>query len=200
VTRKGAIRVELERRLEQAAREGVRSLIVRAGDFFGPQAANNWFAQGLVRPGTLPGTIRNPGREGVGHQWAYLPDVAATMVRLIEGDDGAQPFERYHMDGHWDGSGREMAEGIQRAVAAATGRSPRIGPFPWWLATLLAPFVTVLREMREMRYLWATPLRMDNAKLVRRLGREPHTPLDEAIRATLVGQGVLPQAGCARAA
>ncbi len=41
-TRKGAIRVELERRLQAAAAQGVRTIIVRAGDFFGPRAGNNW--------------------------------------------------------------------------------------------------------------------------------------------------------------
>jgi nucleoside-diphosphate-sugar epimerase len=48
VTRKGRIRAEMERRLEAA---GVPVLIVRAGDYFGPEAASNWFAQVLVRPG-----------------------------------------------------------------------------------------------------------------------------------------------------
>ena len=42
VTRKGAIRVEMERRLEAAARQGTQAIIVRAGDFFGPAAGNNW--------------------------------------------------------------------------------------------------------------------------------------------------------------
>ena len=37
-TRKGAIRVEMERRLRRASAEGVRVLILRAGDFFGPAA------------------------------------------------------------------------------------------------------------------------------------------------------------------
>jgi len=45
--------------------------------------------------------------------------------------------------------------------------------------------------MREMRYLWRTPVRLDNARLIAVLGHEPHTPLDEAVFATLVGQGVL---------
>ena len=190
-SRKGAIRVELERRLEAASREGVRSLVVRAGDFFGARAANSWFSQGLTKAGTPVATIRDPARRGVGHQWAYLPDVAATMVRLLETDDGRAAFERFHMDGHWDASGREMAEAIARVVARETGRAPRIAAFPWWLATLAAPFVTFFKELREMRYLWREPLRMDNARLVARLGAEPHTPLDEAVRATLVGQGSL---------
>lgn len=40
-TRKGAIRVELERRLQDASVHGVRSIVVRAGDFFGPQLGNS---------------------------------------------------------------------------------------------------------------------------------------------------------------
>jgi len=43
-TRKGAIRVEMERRLRQASRDGVRVLILRAGDFFGPAAPNSALA------------------------------------------------------------------------------------------------------------------------------------------------------------
>ncbi len=50
----------------------------------------------------------------------------------------------------------------------------------------LASLNTMLRELREMRYLWRTPVRMNNARLVQTLGHEPHTPLDEAIEATLV--------------
>ena len=41
VTRKGTIRVEMERRLRGAADEGVKVLILRAGDFFGPAAPNS---------------------------------------------------------------------------------------------------------------------------------------------------------------
>ncbi len=190
-TRKGAIRVELERRLEAAAGQGVRSLVVRAGDFFGAGAANSWFSQGLTKVGTPVASISNPAREATGHQWAYLPDVAATMVRLLETDDGRTPFERFHMDGHWDATGREMAEAIQRVVARETGKRPRIASFPWWTTVLAAPFVAFLRELREMRYLWREPIRMDNARLVARLGAEPHTPLDDAVRATLVAQGSL---------
>jgi len=50
LTRKGAIRVAMERRLQQAAAEGVRTLILRCGDFFGPRASSNWFAV-MVKPG-----------------------------------------------------------------------------------------------------------------------------------------------------
>ncbi|MDO9125783.1 MAG: hypothetical protein Q7U42_02875, partial [Parvibaculum sp.] len=50
------------------------------------------------------------------------------------------------------------------------------------------------REMREMRYLWKKPVKLDNAKLVAFLGHEPHTPLDIAVRATLAGLGCIDMA------
>jgi nucleoside-diphosphate-sugar epimerase len=68
VTAKGAIRVEMERRLLAASATGTPVLIVRAGDFFGPDAANNWFSQGLVKPGRPVTAIGYPGRPGFGHQ------------------------------------------------------------------------------------------------------------------------------------
>jgi nucleoside-diphosphate-sugar epimerase len=190
VTRKGAIRVELESRLQDAARDGVRSLVVRAGDFFGPKAGNSWFSQGLVKPGRPVTGISNPCAPGVGHQWAYLPDVAETMVRLVERGAALPAFASYQMAGHWDADGTQMAAAIARAAG-----KPDLKPsaFPWWLMTLAAPFVPVFRELREMRYLWRQPVRMSNARLLAALGSEPHTPLDEAVRRTLEGLGCLPE-------
>lgn len=187
-TRKGAIRVELEARLKAAAVDGVCALIVRAGDFFGPRAGNSWLSQGLIKPGKPVTAISNPSSPGVGHQWAYLPDVAETMVRLVERGDALPAFAAYHMEGHWDPDGLQIAA----AIARAAGR-PALKPkaFPWWLLTLAAPFVPVFRELREMRYLWRQPVRMSNARLRAALGDEPHTPLDAAMRATLTGMGCL---------
>lgn len=190
-TRKGAIRVELEARLERASTQGARVLIVRAGDFFGPRAGNNWFSQGLVKPGQSVRSVLYPGAPGVGHQWSYLPDVALTMVQLLDVRATLPAFARFHMAGHWDRDGRQMTGAIARVVEQATGTAPAIRRFPWWLAVLASPFVATLREMREMRYLWQAPLSMDNARLLAVLGQEPHTPLDEAVRATLAGMGNL---------
>lgn len=191
-TRKGAIRVQLEQRLEQASRQGARVLVVRAGDFFGARVANNWFAQGLVKPGKPVSAVSYPGVPGVAHQWAYLPDVARTMLELIERRASLDAFARFHMAGHVDTDGRQMTQAIQRVVLRRTGHQPRVGRFPWWLMKLMAPFVVTIREMQEMRYLWQTPLLLDNRRLVATLGREPHTPLEQAVEATLVDLGCLP--------
>ncbi|WP_322102255.1 NAD-dependent epimerase/dehydratase family protein [Paraburkholderia sp. J41] len=192
VTRKGAIRVEMEARLHRASEAGARALIVRAGDFFGPKAANNWFSQGLVKPNRPVKKIGYPGTPGVGHQWSYLPDVARTMVELLARRDELPAFASFQMAGHWDADGSAFVAAIQRVVERRTGQRPVVAAFPWWLVTLAAPFNTTFREVGEMRYLWRMPVQMSNARLVDALGREPHTPLDEAVETTLAGLGCLP--------
>ena len=167
---------------------------MRAGDFFGPRAGNNWFSQGLVKPGQSVRSVLYPGAPGVGHQWSYLPDVARTMLQLLAMRATLPAFARFHMAGHWDHDGRQMTGAIVRVVEQATGAAPAIRRFPWWLVALASPFVATLREMREMRYLWQTPLSMENVRLLAVLDREPHTPLDEAVRATLEGMGNLQKA------
>ncbi|MCS0633276.1 NAD(P)H-binding protein [Telluria mixta] len=190
-TRKGGLRVRMEAALQAYAERGGRALIVRAGDFFGPRAGNSWFAQGLVKPGKPVDRIANPAAPGVGHQWAYLPDVAATMVALIGRRHALDPFARFHMNGHWDPDGTAMCAAIARVVARRGGRAT-VGAFPWWLVRLATPFNDTLRELWEMRYLWRQPVRLDNARLVEVLGTEPHTPLDAAVERTLEGLGCLP--------
>lgn len=191
VTRKGAIRAEMEKRLQLAADRGAGVLIVRAGDYFGPHVGNSWFSQALVKPGKPLTAVTNPAQAGVGHQWAYLPDVAATMVRLLSRDNALPSICRVHMRGHWDADGTQMVAAIARAAVARGAAAPTIKTFPWWALRLVAPFVPLFRELVELRYLWREPVRMDNARLVKLIGDEPHTPLDEAVAATLTGLRVL---------
>ncbi len=187
VTRKGAIRVQMEEALKAASAEGLKVLIVRAGDFFGPRTtANSWMASGLVKPGKLLAAVMYPGPLSVGHSWAYLPDAAEIMVTLAERDDlGA--FEVFHMRGH-----TVTGEALVAALSRVAGRKLSVSRMPWFALPLIAPFNETMREMLEMRYLWETPVLLDNAKLTARLGAEPHTPIDAALRATLEGMNALP--------
>ena len=188
-TRKGKVRVEMERRLAAAAPRGVRTIIVRAGDYFGPRPGNSWLSDGMIRKGQPLRAVMNPAGPGVGHAWGYMPDVAETMVRSIERADELEPFAVFHFGGHWfDDNARARAGGAARGRDIPSGRVRR---FPWWAMVAISPFVTFAREVLEMRYLWREPIRLDNRKLVAFLGAEPHTPLDEALRAALAGAGCL---------
>src|ERR1700760_4933376 len=66
-TGKGQVRVEMELKLQMASIYGVRSIVVRAGDFFGPGAGNSWLTRGMVRAGGRARWVLYPGPRSVGH-------------------------------------------------------------------------------------------------------------------------------------
>jgi nucleoside-diphosphate-sugar epimerase len=188
-TRKGAIRVAMERSLEAASAQGVRSLIVRAGDFFGPRSGSSWLTEGWVQKGKPLKAVSLPGPAEVTHAWAYLPDFAESIVRLAEREAELPAFAVFNHAGH-QLTGGEMADAIERVAGRKLARKA----LPWLAMAIVSPFVEMVREMLEMRYLWDHEVLPDNAKLVATLGAEPHTPLDQALRAALEGQGCLEMA------
>ena len=101
LTRKGAVRVEMEAMLKAAANDGVRSLVLRAGDYFGPHQPNSWFRDAMVKPGAPLRSVTYPGDAEVGHAWAYLPDLAEAAARLAAIEASLPPFEALHFGGHW---------------------------------------------------------------------------------------------------
>lgn len=187
-TAKGRIRCALEQRLAESTAQGVRVLILRGGDFFGPRTGSSWLAQGIVAPGRPVHTLRYPGPASHRHTWAYLPDLAETAARLLDRTDELDDFDVFHFGGYFI-DGFELRDAMRRASGNET---IRLGRFPWRSLALAAPFVTTLRELRRMRYLWQTPIALDDRKLRLFLGDDLYTPLDQALRDTLIGLGNLP--------
>ncbi|STW69101.1 3-beta hydroxysteroid dehydrogenase/isomerase family protein [Klebsiella pneumoniae] len=119
----------MELALEDYVQRGGRALIVRAGDFFGPRAGNNWFSQGLVKPGQLPASLATRGRSASGISGPGCPTSPPPLPALLARRRELEPFARFHMQGHWDPDGSEMSQAIQRVVARYGGRAV-VNPFP----------------------------------------------------------------------
>lgn len=186
LTRKGKIRVEMERRLRQAGQDGVKSVVLRAGDFFGPGADSSFLARGIISAGKPVRTLTYPGPLGVRHAWAYLPDLGQTAVRLLNREADLAAVASFHFAGHAL-SGDELAAAFETVV----GRKLPVKSFPWFALNAVGPFNETFRELAEMRYLWRETVLMNNARFVHQLGAEPHTPLEEALATTLEGLGSL---------
>lgn len=188
-TEKGAIRVEMETMIAEA---NVKSLIVRAGDFFGAHAPGSWLQNAMVKPGKPIRSVVYPGTYDKGHSWAYLPDLAETFCRLMDEEPRLSDHEMFHFRGHTFEHGVDMAKAVARVAGDDT---MKIRNFPWAIIRLASPFVGTLRSLLEMRYLWRETVALDSAKLVGFLGEEPHTPLDTALCQALEGMGCLAPRG-----
>ena len=178
-TPKARIRIEMEARLAAAALEGVDSVVIRAGDFFGGPGTGTWLDMAMASK-LGKGQFVYPGNPGIAHAWAYLPDLAQTFVRVADKRAELNGHHRLHFKGH-----TLTGDEFKAATEALIGRPLRSGSMPWWMMRLAAPFVPMVREVLAMRYLWERPHALDDAALRALIGTPPHTPLPQALLAVL---------------
>lgn len=188
-TRKGLIRVQMEAELAERARRGdLRSTVVRAGDFFGC-GQGTWFDQAIVKS-LRQGRLVYPGPLDRPHAWAYLPDLAQALVRVAS-EPEAQDHRRWHFAGHTL-TGAELLAQIEVA-AGRLGWTPargwRHGGMPWGLIRLAGRVWPMGRELAEMAYLWERPHALDGRAMAQAFGPLPATPIDQALRQTLLALG-----------
>lgn len=183
-SRKGAIRVAVEARMRDAAETGLRTIVLRAGDYFGGEGRGSWFDRIIVKD-IGAGCLTWPGSLDCIHEWAYLPDFVQALVRLTEARDRLAPFATFGFAGHAV-AGREFVSAISRACR----RDFKVGFMPWRLLKLMGFAVPVFRELSEISYLWSVPHAIDGASLAGIIGEIPHTPLDRAVAAALTVLGV----------
>jgi nucleoside-diphosphate-sugar epimerase len=183
----GQVRVALEQQLAQAvATQGLRAVIVRAGDFFGA-GQGTWLDLVIARK-LRQGVMTWPGPLDVPHAWAYLPDLAQAFVRVAAAPAPAPgqlpclPFAGHTTAGHdWQTVLSDWAQ----EQGWLRGGALRVQSLPWGWMRLATPVVPMLRSLQAMRYLWQVPHALDGTALARYAGPVPHTPLREALRASL---------------
>jgi nucleoside-diphosphate-sugar epimerase len=191
-TRKGQLRIAMEQRLAAEAEHGLRSVVLRAGDFFGA-GRGSWFDLALASR-LRKGQFVYPGAMDAVHAWAYLPDLAQTFVALAQRRAQLPALETLHFAGH-SLTGQDWLAAMQ-AIAQAQGwvkpgQALKRGNLPWGLMRLMSPMVPIWREVLEMRYLWDEPHTLSDQRLQAALGQVQHTPLAQALTTSLVGLGLL---------
>lgn len=178
-TSKGRIRVAIEHAMRAAADDGVRSVVVRAGDFFGGDGPGTWLDIAIAR-NLARSVVTYPGPLDRVHAWAYLPDLAHAFVQLARVRTQLEAFESIHFGGH-PVTGADWVAALERIA----GRPLRVRDLPWWAMRALSPFVPTWRAVLEMRYLWQVPHALDDTRLHRLVPDLHATPFDAAVRKAL---------------
>ncbi|PYI52982.1 SDR family NAD(P)-dependent oxidoreductase [Paenibacillus flagellatus] len=177
-TRKGRLKLDMERVVMDAHREGAPALIVRLPDFYGPDAPNSMLDMTLAAIAK-----RKPamfvGRLDVPREYVYVPDAAKAVVELAFREDAYG--ESWHVPGAGVITGADIVR-IARDEAGASKPVRTIGRKTFALLGLFNPF---MREVREMLYLTEEPFVLSGAKYERRIGPLPATPFEQGIRETV---------------
>jgi nucleoside-diphosphate-sugar epimerase len=193
--RKGLIRCDMENEMAQRAQRtqqvtsggGLRSVVIRAGDFFGG-GTGNWFDLVIVKS-AAKGKLVYPGPLNTMHAWAYLPDLANVFELVAQRSlqqSSTPKFERHHFAGY-SLTGEELLVALETALNIARRANAQIeinyrrGTLPWGFIKIAGIVVPSWRELSEMAYLWTSPHQLSDATLVAKIGAVPATPLNTAI-------------------
>lgn len=175
-TRKGRIREDAELAYRAS---GVRTLVLRAGNFIEPNGHDDTMALIYLRS-IRSGKLVVAGDPAATLAYCYVPDWAAAAVALAEKRHELPTFEDVPFPGH-----AFSAAELRELLEAELGRPLTYSRLPWWLFAALAPFWELAREMLEMRYLWSLPHTLSGEKLARLLPDFRGTPLREVLRCSL---------------
>lgn len=190
----GRVRMQIEHRLQQATADGtMRAVVLRAGNFFG-SGSGSWLDH--IAKDLTHGRVTWPGPQQVITPWAYLPDLAASLVQVAHHRHRLAPFDHLHFAGHSVTAQPWLDALGDEAVARGwlpPGRALRVRSLPWPLLRLAGLAVPTLAALASMRYLWTTPHQLDNSRLCALIGPEPHTPFAQAVHQSLDDMGWAPR-------
>jgi len=178
-SRKGALRQQLEAAYRQAARNGVQTINLRAGDIIDPASADTVMRMVMFKQ-LAKGKLTYLGRPDIPHAWCFAPDFGRAAVALANKKDQLAAYEDVPFPGQAM-TGEQMRAQIETLI----DRPVRLKKFGWWMLSLASPFWELARELKEMRYLWDTLHELSGDKFNRLLPDFQMTPTAGAIARAL---------------
>jgi len=188
-TKKGCLRIEMERSYREASDKDLQTIILRSGDFIDGKDTGNWF-ESYITQKLDKGLVTYPGTLDSIHAWAYLPDMARAMVDLAEKRQTLGRFEEFGFRGY-----AITGQQLINALEEATGRTLKVKTFPWPLVRVVGLFSKPIREVLEMRYLWNRNHEIDEEKLRAALPDFQPTPLIDMLKSMFRAESVQPASG-----
>ncbi|UFH54379.1 NAD(P)H-binding protein [Spirosoma sp. KNUC1025] len=186
-TRKGQLRVTIEAMMEQAAKAGAcRVLNVRLPDFWGPNVLNEGVKpifENALNSKALPWLIN----ADIPHQAVYTKDAAEIIVRLMEREAATPEKQNEAPYQVWNYGGTTVPS-IRwwfGQISAITGKPLKIQLYNRFLISLLGLFLPMLREVKEMLYLYENTILLDDQKVLNLFPDFQPTPMNQALTETL---------------
>lgn len=184
-TRKAEIRIGMEELFRRKAEEnGVCTIVVRAGDFYGGRQPGTWHDL-MILAKLKKGVFVWPGPMDLPHAFAWLPDLGRAFAELAERRDDLGPFEVFHIEGH-----TLTGDEVKAMAEVITGRKLKRRSVPWPLRRVAGLVKPLMREVAIMSYLWRTPHSLDGSRLRALLPDFQVTPPEQALRDTIADQGL----------
>lgn len=180
ISKKGEVRAKIATMLLDEMRNGnLQAMIVRAADFYGPNAANSFPYTTVferLKAGKVPQWI---GNLNAIHTFTYTPDAGHASAVL-----GRSP-EAYGQTWHLPTTKEPLTGADFARLACELAKQPyKLQVAPRWLLRIMGIFMPVLHENEEMMYQFEYDYRFDSSKIESVFGLQA-TPYRQGISESL---------------
>lgn len=177
-TKKGNIRLALEKMASDYQKQGLDILFAHFPDFYGPNAASTYLHSTFTSllNGKRPIFV---GPLDVPREFIYTPDGAKALVALA--------LQTHTYNEHWNIPGHSTITGneIINIANSFVGQSKKPLEIKKWMIAMLGIINPFMREVKEMMYLTKHSHILCGEKCEKHIGPIPKTPYEVGIIQTL---------------
>jgi len=176
-SKKGAIRKQIADFLMDAHKSGrIKTVIGRSADFFGPSAVNSTLYISFLERMLVGKAPQILGKIDVKHTFAYTADIGRALVALAT--DETTYGQAWHLPVYEPLTMIEITEKFNKSL----GTNLKATMMPRPMLGLLALFIPIVKEVKEMLYQFDNPYVMDFEKFKKHFPDFVMTPMDEGIK------------------
>ncbi|NHE56770.1 NAD-dependent epimerase/dehydratase family protein [Cyclobacterium plantarum] len=174
---KGKVRAEIAQMIMDEVESGtLKAMIVRAADFYGPDAKLSMLNESVInrmKAGKTAQWLYSKERK---HSFTYIPDAAFATAFL------AQQEEAWNQVWHLPTSDRyPTAQECVDILAKELGVPPKLQVLPGFMVSILAVFIPLLKEIKELRYQLDQDYCFDSGKIEKAYGLKA-TDLEKGLK------------------
>ncbi|MBN3583137.1 NAD-dependent epimerase/dehydratase family protein [Algoriphagus aestuarii] len=179
-SRKGLVRKEILEMLWKEIKSGkLTALVARAADFYGPNASNSFLNELVIKRmknGKAPQWLYAGDKK---HSFTYIPDAGKATAFLALQEDSWNQSWHLPTD-HSFPSGNEITAMVNKEL----GTNLKLQVMPSWLVSLLGFFMSIMREIKELKYQTAEDYCFDSSKIEKAYGLKP-TSIKDGLKESL---------------
>ncbi|MFD2203131.1 NAD-dependent epimerase/dehydratase family protein [Shivajiella indica] len=177
LSRKGKVRAQIAGLLLEEIKESrITGMIVRAADFYGPNAKLSLLHESVInrmKTGKTAQWLYNKDKK---HSFTYIPDAAYATAYL------AQYESAWNQVWHLPTSKiYPSAQEVVNILAKHLGTSNKIAVLPGFMVWILGLFISILKEVKELRYQLDQDYCFDSSKIEKAYGLKA-TDLEEGMK------------------
>ncbi|MDO9554768.1 NAD-dependent epimerase/dehydratase family protein [Rhodonellum sp.] len=176
-SKKGKVRAEIAQMiLDQIAAGKLKAMIVRAADFYGPNAKLSFLNESVINRMKAGKTAQWLYAKNKKHSFTYIPDAAKATAFLAQQQSAWDQI--WHLP-----TSKEYPSGqeIVNILAKELDMAPKLQVLPGFMVGILAVFIPPLKEVSELSYQLEQDYCFDSTKIESTYNLKA-TPLEEGLR------------------